>query len=123
MRVLKRAVPQESSSANKVGARARMAGEQTPFDSIDGALEYVGLLREAIDKAKGDVAAECERAAREGAKRKLEALRLAAYKLDRLARHMQCGHRQLNDLRTIRRLLRGERRETPGASVIPARCR
>ena len=85
--------------------------ERTPFDSIEGALEYVDLLRGAIEKAKRDVATECERAAREGAKRQLEALQLAAYKLERLARHMQCGHRQLNDLRTIRRLLRGERGE------------
>ncbi len=98
---------------HRVVARARVTGDHTPFDSIEGALEYVGLLREAIDQAKGDVAAESERAAREGAKRQVEALQLAAYKLDRLARHMQSGHRQLNDLRTIRRLLRGERRETP----------
>ena len=105
-------VTQESSSGATVTARTRVAGERTPFESIEGALEYVGLLREAIEKAKGDVAAECERATGEGAKRQLEALQLAAYKLERLARHMQCGHRELNDLRTIRRLLRGERRET-----------
>ena len=86
-----------------------MARESIPFDSIEGALEYVALLREAIEKARCDVAAECERAQREGAQRQLEALQLAAYKRERLAWHMQSGHRQLNDLRTLRRLLLGER--------------
>ena len=92
-----------------------MAGERTPFDSIEGSLEYLGLLREVIEKTRkdveGDVAAA---AAEEGAARRLQALQLVVYKLDRLAFHMDAGHRALNDLRTLKRLLLNERRREPG---------
>ena len=92
-----------------------MAGDRTPFDSIEGSLEYLGLLREVIAKTRkdveGDVAAT---SAEEGAVRRQEALRLVVYKLDRLAFHMDAGHRALNDLRTLKRLLLNERRREPG---------
>ncbi|HJS37017.1 MAG TPA: hypothetical protein VJ789_02680 [Burkholderiales bacterium] len=92
-----------------------MAGDRTPFDSIEGSLEYLDLLREVIDKTRrdveGDVAAA---AAEEGAARRHEALRLVVYKLDRLAFHMDAGHRALNDLRTLKRLLLGGRQREPG---------
>jgi hypothetical protein len=52
------------------------------------------------------------RARSEGATRRLEALQLVAYKLERLARHVDSSHRLLNDLRTLRRLLLGERQES-----------
>jgi len=91
-----------------------MAGDRTPFDSIEGSLEYLGLLREVIGKTRkdveGDVAAA---AAEEGAARRLEALQLVVYKLDRLAFHMDAGHRALNDLRTLKRLLLGGRQREP----------
>lgn len=90
-----------------------MAHQRTPFDSIEGALEYVGLLGEAIEKAKTEVDAEVARARAEGAARQLDALLLATYKLDRLAAHIKTSHRLLNDLRTLRRLLLGERHERP----------
>jgi hypothetical protein len=92
-----------------------MAGDRTPFDSIEGSLEYLHLLREVIEKTRkdveGDVAAA---AAEEGAARRLQALRLVVYKLDRLAFHMDAGHRTLNDLRTLKRLLLNERQREPG---------
>jgi hypothetical protein len=90
-----------------------MAHQRTPFDSIEGALEYVGLLAEAIQKARTDVDAEATRARAEGAARQLDALLLAGYKLDRLAAHVKASHRLLNDLRTLRRLLLGERHDRP----------
>jgi hypothetical protein len=99
-----------------------MANERTPFDSIEGALEYVGLLREAVQKAKDAVGEEAVRADSESAGRRLEALRLVTYKLDRLAGHVSASHRLLQDLRTLRRLLRGERQsleEEPGLSKRP----
>jgi hypothetical protein len=88
-----------------------MADQRTPFDSIEGALEYVEMLSEAIQKAKSGVGAEATRARAEGAARRLDALQLAAYKLDRLASHVNTSHRLLNDLRTLRRLLLGERQD------------
>ena len=86
-----------------------MANERTPFDSIEGSLEYIGLLREVIQKTRKTVEADAMTAKSEGAARRLEALQLVVYKLDRLARHVDGSHRILNDLRTLRRLLLGER--------------
>ncbi|MGH8720816.1 MAG: hypothetical protein ACREU4_02450, partial [Burkholderiales bacterium] len=87
------------------------AHERTPFDSIEGALEYIALLGEAIEKASSDVEDEAARARAQGAARRLDALQLAAYKLDRLAAHVSTSHRLLNDLRTLRRLLLGQRHD------------
>ncbi len=86
-----------------------MANERTPFDGIEGSLEYIGLLREVIQKTKKVVEADAAIASSEGATRRLEALQLAGYKLERLAWHVDGTHRILNDLRTLRRLLLGER--------------
>ena len=43
--------------------------------------------------------------------RRLEALRLVSFKLDKLEQHVKSGRRLLNDLRTLRRLLLDEREE------------
>jgi len=88
-----------------------MANDRTPFDSIEGSLEYIGLLREAIGTTRKSVDAETLIATSEGAARRLEALQLVAYKLDRLAWHIDGSRRILNDLRTLRRLLLGERQQ------------
>jgi hypothetical protein len=88
-----------------------MADQRTPFDSIEDSMEYGALLREAIENAKRGVAVETDSAHSENAERRIEALHLVAYKLDRLAWHMDGSRRILNDLRTLRRLLLGERRD------------
>jgi hypothetical protein len=88
-----------------------MGNDRTPFDSIEGSLEYTGLLRDAIETNKRSVEAQALAAQAEGAARRLEALQLVAYKLDRLAWHIDGSRRILNDLRTLRRLLLGERRQ------------
>jgi hypothetical protein len=86
-----------------------MAQQHTPFDRIEGSLEYIGLLRETIQTTKSDIQKEVARAKSERAERRLEALHLVTYKLERLSRHIDSSHRLLNDLRTLRRLLLGER--------------
>jgi hypothetical protein len=85
---------------------------ETPFDSIEGALEYVSLLVESVQEAREDIAAELGEARREpdGARR-ADALQLVAYKLDRLSEHARVSRRLLNDLRTLRRLLLDERHQ------------
>ena len=88
-----------------------MANQRKPFDSIEGSLEYVSLLREAVQTAKDAVEAEAVRASSEAAARRLEALQLVAYKLDRLGWHVDASRRLLNDLRTLRRLLLVERQD------------
>lgn len=93
----------------------------TPFDSLEGALEYVGLLREALEEARGSIHEDVALAGAEGADRRLEALQLVAYKLERLSHHVGASHRLLNDLRTLRRLLMGERDGTPepASAAVP----
>jgi hypothetical protein len=81
----------------------------TPFDNIESAHEYVGLLAEAIDETAQDIGEQVEEAAREGAVRREEALRLVAFKLGKLAGHIGSSRRLLNDLRILRRLLLAER--------------
>jgi hypothetical protein len=81
---------------------------ETPFDSIEGAHQFVELLLEAIEEAKGEVAADLE-AARNRADRRQEALQIVSHKLERLGFHITRSRRILNDLRILRRLLLQER--------------
>jgi hypothetical protein len=87
----------------------------TPFESLEGALEYVGLLREALEEARAAIGEDIALARAEDATRRIEALQLVTYKLDRLSQHVAASRRLLNDLRTLRRLLMGEREEAPEA--------
>jgi hypothetical protein len=84
---------------------------ETPFDSIEGALEYVSLLAETVEETQADIASELADAQTDGAGgvRRADALQIVAYKLDRLASHARACRRLLNDLRTLRRLLLDER--------------
>ena len=81
---------------------------ETPFDSLESAHEYIGLLLETIAEARTELAADGA-AAEANPDRRLEALRLVQYKLEKLDAHLQSSSRLLNDLRTLRRLLLEER--------------
>jgi Cu/Ag efflux protein CusF len=83
--------------------------QRTPFYTIESALEYTALLCETIVESRNAVAANIAAASAEGATRRRDALQLALYKLDQLAKHIDVSHRLMNDLRIIRRLLQGER--------------
>src|SRR5262245_42184000 len=82
---------------------------ETPFDSIEGAQEYVGLLSEAMEEARAAIEQDIVLARGEDAPRRLEALLLVSRKLDRLRLHLVASRCVLNDLRTLRRLLLNER--------------
>jgi len=82
---------------------------ETPFDSIEGAHQYIELLLEAIEQAQRDVEADIRKAAKIRARRQEEALLLVAHNLNRLSFHISRSRRLLNDLRTLRRLLLEER--------------
>jgi len=83
----------------------------TPFDTIESAQEFLVLLREAVDDAKGNAQADILGETNTGAGRRLDALRLVSYKLEKLEQHLKASGRLLNDLRTLRRLLLEERSE------------
>ena len=85
---------------------------ETPFDSVEGAHEYLSLLSDAIQDAKNEIEADIRAAEDPKFPRRLEALRLVSFKLEKLEQHVKGGRRVLNDLRTLRRLLLDEREES-----------
>ena len=81
---------------------------ETPFDSVEGAHEYVGLLLEAVREARLEVAQDLERARAAGESRQVEALQLVSWKLERLEPQLTASRKLLNDLRRLRSLLLGD---------------
>jgi hypothetical protein len=86
----------------------------TPFDSIEGAQEFVDLLAAAIAEAEASIQEDIVLAREEAASRRADALRVVAFKLQKLRVHITSSRRILNDLRTLRRLLLAERRDGRG---------
>ena len=89
---------------------------KTPFDNVEGAHEYVGLLLEALRQARAEVVHDIERAQAERAARQVEALQPVAWKLERLDAQLLASRHLPNDLRRLRRLLLGEDGPTVGRS-------
>ena len=81
----------------------------SPFETIEGAQEYIGLLVQTIAESRDSISTDIDAATAQSAARRLDALRLVDYKLKQLEHHMGASARLLNDLRTLRRLLLGER--------------
>ena len=92
----------------------------TPFDSIESAHEYVGLLCEALDEAERMIEDEVTHPCAFTGPRHLDALRLVDYKLKTLRQHFMASRRLLTDLRTLRRYLLDERGSEQPASQASA---
>lgn len=90
---------------------------QTPFDSVENAHDYVRLLGEAIAEAKSEIEADLAVAAKTKSERRVQALQIVQFKLDKLEQHLKTSSRLLNDLRSLRRLLLDERLE-PTADTL-----
>jgi len=92
---------------------ATASAEEDPrtvsFESLESSHDYVCRLGQAVDDAICQIEADIRQATANGATRRVEALRLAAYKLGLLRGHFVSSRRLLNDLRTLRRLLLQER--------------
>jgi len=82
----------------------------SPFETLESAYGFVSLLREAVDEAYASILDETAVAEANGAGRRLDALRLVDYKLNSLRQNVLASLILLNDLRTLRRLLLGERK-------------
>lgn len=89
---------------------------KTPFDTIESAQEFLALLREAVDEAKHNVDTDILEEVESRTPRRLDALRLVSFKLEKLEQNMKASCRLLNDLRTLRRLLLEERSESAAAT-------
>jgi hypothetical protein len=94
----------------------------SPFETLESAHSFVSLLREAVDDAYASILEETALAeTTTGAERRLEALRLVDHKLNALRQNVLASLILLNDLRTLRRLLLGERKaaeEPPASSAV-----
>lgn len=90
-----------------------MSDVRNPFDSIESAQEFLGLLSEAIEEAVRDVAVDREAGLGAAQARRVEALNLALYKLRLLDQHVTKSLKILKDLNSIRRILVSEPAE-PG---------
>ena len=74
-----------------------------PFDTLESAHDFVGLLREAVDEAYVTILDETDRVrASNGNGRRIDALRLVDHKLNLLRQHLLASLLLLNDLRTLR---------------------
>jgi hypothetical protein len=82
-----------------------------PFETIEGAQQYVRLLHATVLEAKLDVEADVRTHIGSEPQRRLQALRLVSYRLENLDKHLKTVLRTLNDLRTLRRLLLQDRVE------------
>jgi hypothetical protein len=92
-----------------------MNGPETPFDSVENAHQYVRLLVETIAESKSEIAADLGAARPGKPDRRVQALQIVQFKLDKLEQHLKTSSRLLNDLRTLRRLLLEERSEVSPA--------
>ena len=81
-----------------------------PFQTLESAHDFVTLLAAAVSQSKAELQADVGReSASADLSRRLDALRIALYNLEKLEVHLNKSGRILNDLRTLRRLLFEER--------------
>jgi len=79
------------------------------FETLESAYDFVALLAETVAEAKRELESDVQRESASNLSRRLDALRIALYSLDKLELHVNRSRRILNDLRTLRRLLFEER--------------
>lgn len=100
-----------------------MSEHGSPFDSIESAHGFMGLLSEVIADARQAVESDLQAASATAATRRVDALRIASYNLQKLELHVGRSVRILNDLRLLRRLLLEERRAVPRAEPSKAKVK
>ena len=82
------------------------------FETLESAHDFVALLAETVAEAKQELESDVQRESASNSSRRLDALRIALYSLNKLELHVNRTGRILNDLRTLRRLLFEERGRT-----------
>ncbi len=81
---------------------------RAPFDSIENAQEYLGLLAEAIREAVDAVQLEASTEPGKAVASRSAAVQVIHYNLQKLASHIKVSRRILNDLRMLRRVLHAQ---------------
>ena len=90
------------------------------FETLESAYDFVALLGDTVAEAKRELEGDVQRESASDHSRRLDALRVALYSLDKLELHVNRSQRILNDLRSIRRLLFEERGRTVVAQSATA---
>jgi len=90
------------------------------FETLESAHDFMALLAETVAEAKQELESDVQRESASNASRRLDALRIALYSLDKLDLHVSRSRRILNDLRTLRRLLFEERGRTSSTQSATA---
>lgn len=75
------------------------------LESIESAQEYLGLLAQVVIESQQVAQADIQGNVESDRPRRVEALRLIGYNLEKLASHIKTSRRILNDLRILRRIL------------------
>jgi len=88
---------------------------EVPFESIENAQRYIRLLAETVTEASHDIDNEITLATDQMLDRRVQALRMVEYSLEKLQRYLSLTGRTLNDLRSLRRILLEERSATNDA--------
>jgi len=88
------------------------------FDSIESAQEFLSLFAEVVLETKRNIQAYVQGESTSNILRRLEALQIIASLLEKLEIDVKQSRRILNDLRSLRRLLLGERAT---GTAVPAK--
>jgi hypothetical protein len=81
-----------------------------PFGTLESAHDFMELLAAAVSQSKAELQADVDRESSSAdLSRRIDALRIALYNVEKLELHLTRSSRILNDLRTLRRLLFEER--------------
>jgi hypothetical protein len=89
----------------------------TPFDSVENTQEYFTILSETLLEVQREIDAQITVADAAKLSRRVEALRLVLFKLQKLEEHVKSSNRLLNDLRMLRRLLLQSKVKIEGANL------
>ncbi len=82
---------------------------EQPFDSIESTYDFFRILSDAVADTKRELKGQIDKEPSSKSSRRLDALRVASYSLEKLELHVNHSRRILNDLRSLRRLLFEER--------------
>ena len=89
---------------------------EVPFDSVESAHEFVTILAQVVVETKRDIDVDIQlEISSSKFPRRLKALQIVENKMRALESHLEKIRRIFNDLRSLRRLLFGER-TTPSTS-------
>lgn len=91
---------------------------EIPFDSIENAQEYIRLLAETVSECRREIDNQVTLATDQMEYRRVQALRMVEYNLEKLQRQLSVTSRTLNDLRSLRRLLHRQKASTNGINLM-----